>query len=46
MKGPLTKTASYFLNFFRASRQNQSVIDAVDPNNTSGSINETFPNPS
>ena len=46
VNGPLTKTASYFLNFFRASRQNQSVIDAVDPNNTSGSINETFPNPS
>lgn len=44
--GPLTKHASYFANFFHIDRQNQAIIDAVDPDNTSATINAAIPNPS
>jgi Carboxypeptidase regulatory-like domain len=44
--GPLSKHASYFLNVYRMNRQNESVVDAVDPQNTAAKINESYPNPS
>lgn len=46
VNGPLTKNSSYFLNFFRMSRQNQSIVDAVNPQNTSVNLQEAYPNPS
>jgi Carboxypeptidase regulatory-like domain len=46
VNGPLTKSSSYFLNFFHMSRQNQSIVDAVNPQNTSENLQEAFPNPS
>jgi len=46
INGPLTKSSSYFFNMFRMVRQNQSIVDAVDPQNPGQSIHEAFPNPS
>jgi hypothetical protein len=46
VNGPLTKTASYFFSLFRFDRQNQSIIDAVNPQDTSTNFNEALPNPS
>jgi Carboxypeptidase regulatory-like domain len=44
--GPLGKTASYFFNGFRMSRQNQSIVDAVNPDDVLASLSEAVPNPS
>ena len=44
--GPLTKNASYFFSFFRINRQNQNIVDAVDPANTSQNLALAVPNPS
>lgn len=41
--GPLTKNSTYFLNFFRISRQAQNVVDAVNPQNTTVNLQEAFP---
>ena len=46
MNGPLTKTASYFFNFFNMQRQNQTIINAVNPNDTTALIEQALPNPS
>jgi hypothetical protein len=46
LNGPLTKQASYFFSVFYADRQNQSIVDAVDPTNTTSTFNEALPNPS
>lgn len=46
VNGPLTKTASYFFNAFFLQRQNQSIIDAVNPNDTTTTIQQALPNPS
>ena len=46
VNGPLTKNASYFFSLFRFDRQNQSIIDAVNPEDTSTTFNEALPNPS
>jgi hypothetical protein len=46
VNGPLTKTASYFFSLFHLDRQNQTIIDAVNPEDTSTSFNEALPNPS
>ena len=43
--GPLAKHASFFANVFHIDRQNQAIIDAVDPQNTSATINEALPTP-
>ena len=43
--GPLTKHSAYFLNGFHASRQNQTIVDALNPQNLSESFSEAFPNP-
>jgi hypothetical protein len=46
VNGPLTKSASYFFSLFHFDRQNQNIIDAVDPNNPSTNFNQALPNPS
>src|ERR1700733_10947581 len=46
VNGPLTKSASYFFSLFRFDRQNQTIIDAVNPADTSTKFNEALPNPS
>jgi hypothetical protein len=46
VNGPLTKTASYFFNFFNMQRQNQTIINAVNPNDTTALIEQALPNPS
>jgi hypothetical protein len=46
VNGPLTKTASYFFNAFDLQRQNQSIINAVNPNNTTTTIQQALSNPS
>jgi hypothetical protein len=46
VSGPITKNASYFFSLFRFDRQNQSIIDTINPEDTSASIDEALPNPS
>jgi Carboxypeptidase regulatory-like domain len=46
VNGPLTKSASYFFSLFRFDRQNQTIIDAVNPDDTSTKFNQALPNPS
>jgi hypothetical protein len=46
VSGPLTKKASYFLNFFRLGLQNQAIVDAVNPDDTDATVGEAVPNPS
>jgi Carboxypeptidase regulatory-like domain len=46
VNGPLTKTASYFFNAFDMQRQNQSIVNAVNPNDTTTTIQQALPNPS
>jgi len=46
VNGPLSKTASAFFNAFYMQRQNQSIIDAVNPNDTTANIQQALPNPS
>ncbi len=44
--GPLSKSASYFLSVFTRDNQNQSVVDARNPQDISDTINEAISNPS
>lgn len=46
LTGPLSKNASYFFNAFRRSLQDQSIVDAVNPQDVSASISEAVANPS
>jgi hypothetical protein len=46
VNGPLTKNASYFFSLFHFDRQNQTIIDAVNPDDPSTSFNQALPNPS
>ena len=46
VNGPLTKSASYFFSLFHFDRQNQSIIDAVDPRRSATNFNQALPNPS
>ena len=46
VNGPLTKSASYFFSLFHFDRQNQSIIDAVNPDDPSTNFNQALPNPS
>uniref|UniRef100_A0A7V5CTT1 TonB-dependent receptor n=1 Tax=Acidobacterium capsulatum TaxID=33075 RepID=A0A7V5CTT1_9BACT len=46
LSGPLTKHSSFNLDIFGRNVQNQNIIDATDPNNTSATLNEAFANPS
>lgn len=45
LAGPISKNASYFFSGFRMIRQNQAMVDAVDPKNTNASIHQAFPTP-
>jgi hypothetical protein len=45
ISGPLTKTSAYFFDFFRMSRQNQVIIDALNPQ-TLQNFSEPYPDPS
>jgi hypothetical protein len=44
--GPITKTSAYFLNAFHMDRQNQSIVDALNPANLTGNFTLAYPNPS
>jgi hypothetical protein len=46
VNGPLTKTASYFFSAFHFDRQNQTIINAVNPQDTTAPFNQALPNPS
>jgi hypothetical protein len=46
VNGPLTKNASYFFSLFRLDRQNQTIIDALNPDDPSTSFKQALPNPS
>jgi hypothetical protein len=46
VNGPLTKSASYFFSLFHFDRQNQSIIDAVNPEDPTTNFNQALPNPS
>ena len=46
VNGPLTKSASYFFNAFTMQRQNQSIINALNPDDTTALIQQAVPNPS
>jgi hypothetical protein len=43
--GPITKTASYFFNAFTIIRQNQTIVDALNPANLTQNITEAYPAP-
>lgn len=43
--GPISKTATWFLDATRFDRQDQAVIDAVDPQNPAQYLKETYPTP-
>jgi Carboxypeptidase regulatory-like domain len=46
VNGPLSKSASAFFNAFYLQRQNQTIINAVNPNDTTTIIQQALPNPS
>ncbi|QHN03662.1 TonB-dependent receptor [Granulicella sp. WH15] len=46
ISGPLTKSASYFLDVIRYDLQGQSIVNAVNPDNISSTFSEAVPNPS
>jgi hypothetical protein len=46
ISGPISKTASYFFNAFRMSRQNSVVVDALNPSNLTSNLAEAYPTPS
>ncbi len=45
LSGPLSKRASGFFSGYYVSRQNQAIVDALNPQNTSASIQEAVPQP-
>lgn len=46
LSGPITKHASFNLNVFGRNVQNQSIIDATNPDDVTQTLNEAFPQPS
>jgi hypothetical protein len=46
VSGPLSKSSSFFFNFFNFERQTQVAIDATNPNNLSGQLVQAFLTPS
>ena len=46
VNGPLTRNASYFFSLFHFDRQNQTIIDAVNPEDPTTNFNQALPNPS
>jgi hypothetical protein len=45
LAGPLSKRASGFFSGFYASRQNEAIVNAVNPQDTSARIAQAFPTP-
>ncbi len=45
VNGPLRKNASFFVNLFHFERQNQSIIDAINPDDPTTTITQALPNP-
>jgi len=45
ISGPMGKNASFFLSASVVQKQNQSIVDAVNPQNTTASLREAVPNP-
>jgi len=46
ISGPLGKNASFFFSGFYMKKQNQNIVDAVNPQNLAANIAEAVPNPS
>ncbi len=46
ISGPIGKKASYFLSAYRMDNQNQSIVDALNPQNTAANLTEPVANPS
>jgi hypothetical protein len=46
ISGPISKNASFFLAFVRKDLQGQSIVDALNPNDTTATLQEHPPNPS
>ncbi len=46
ISGPLAKYASYFFSGFYMKKQNQNIVDAVNPLNTAANLTQAVPNPS
>jgi hypothetical protein len=44
--GPISKHSAYFFNTFHMQRQNQAIIDAVNPDDPTSKLSEAFPSPS
>lgn len=44
--GPISKHAAYFFNAFHMNRQNQSIVDATNPDDPASELIEAYPNPS
>ena len=46
VSGPISKKSSYFLSAFVRNNQSESIVDAVNPADTSARLNEAIGNPS
>jgi len=46
LTGPISKHAAYFFNAFHTDRQNQNIVDAINPADLTAKLSEAFPNPS
>ena len=46
LSGPLGKNASFFFSGFYMQKQNQNIVDAVNPQNTTANVTQAVPNPS
>ncbi|HEX3939947.1 MAG TPA: carboxypeptidase regulatory-like domain-containing protein [Acidobacteriaceae bacterium] len=45
LSGPLSKDASYFFNGYRLGLHNQSIVNAINPQDTNSTIRELFSSP-
>lgn len=46
IQGPLGNHASFLLSGFKMAKQNQNIVDAVNPQNTATKVTQAVPNPS
>jgi hypothetical protein len=45
LSGPMSKEASYFFNGLRGSLQNESIVNAINPQDTNSTVRQLVPNP-
>lgn len=45
VNSPLTRNASFFFSLLDVNRQNQNIVNAVNPDNTSAVLRQALPNP-